>query len=297
MYTRCPGCGAEISFEPPANRESLPEDYKHRIRCPICGVTIGVKINKPIYTTTTVPNYGPQPVATSFEPLVPQQPVAPVVQKPVARPQQTAPSQRQATVQTSAKNSKKSKAKAVPKKSGIGRNIMMMLFSLLFVAISVVGYLMNNGTIPELSGILGIFNAISLFDGILPIELMIKEIDVVKLMFETGIGNGIMFIVPSALFVFAGVNFIVALISAIGKKYGRAYNLIMSIAICGLAVASFFMPYVLGGDKGLISYFLNVVKGGMYLMFVPVGLGLWQLIFSLFFLKSLKKKKKKNVRK
>ena len=46
MYTRCPSCRAEISFEPPANMESLPDGYKHRIKCPSCGVTIGVKINK-----------------------------------------------------------------------------------------------------------------------------------------------------------------------------------------------------------------------------------------------------------
>lgn len=44
MYTRCPSCRAEISFEPPADAASLPDGYKHRIKCPSCGVTIGVKL-------------------------------------------------------------------------------------------------------------------------------------------------------------------------------------------------------------------------------------------------------------
>ncbi|MCM1306315.1 MAG: hypothetical protein NC037_04945 [Bacteroides sp.] len=46
MYTRCPSCRSEISFDPPANKDSLPENYRHRIKCPSCGVTIGVKINQ-----------------------------------------------------------------------------------------------------------------------------------------------------------------------------------------------------------------------------------------------------------
>jgi hypothetical protein len=64
MYTRCPSCRAEISFEPPVNATSLPDGYKHKIKCPSCGVTIAVKIPR---LENTV-----QPV------VVPQAPVAPV---------------------------------------------------------------------------------------------------------------------------------------------------------------------------------------------------------------------------
>ena len=46
MYAKCPSCGAELSFLPPSNIESLPNGYKHRMRCPHCGVTFGVSIKK-----------------------------------------------------------------------------------------------------------------------------------------------------------------------------------------------------------------------------------------------------------
>lgn len=293
MYTRCPSCGAEISFEPPANRESLPEDYKHRIRCPICGVTIGVKINRPIYTTTTFPPYGTPTVATSFEPVLPQN-QAPAAQKPASNQQQKPA----ASNRPAAASAKKpvAKSKAVAKKSGIGRNILMMIFSLVFVALAVVGYLINKGTIKGLPESFAWLTAVTSADGIAPIEALIKDFTGVKAIFtEAGIGYGIMYIVPAALFVFAAINFLVALISAVGKKYGRAYNLLISVIICGLALSTLFRTYVLLGMSDLLGYFKEIISSGLYLMFGIAGWGLLQLVFSLIFLKSLGRKKKRNV--
>ncbi|MBO5776861.1 MAG: hypothetical protein J6R34_00255, partial [Clostridia bacterium] len=59
MYTRCPSCRAEISFEPPVHADSLPDGYKHKIKCPSCGVTIGVKI--PRHEAVAQPVYAPIP--------------------------------------------------------------------------------------------------------------------------------------------------------------------------------------------------------------------------------------------
>ena len=47
MFTRCPSCKSEISFEPPENFEFLPNGYRHRLQCPNCGIAIGVSIPKP----------------------------------------------------------------------------------------------------------------------------------------------------------------------------------------------------------------------------------------------------------
>ncbi|MDE6302205.1 MAG: hypothetical protein K2M36_01270 [Clostridia bacterium] len=288
MYTRCPSCGAEISFEPPANRESLPEDYKHRIRCPICGVTIGVKINKPIYATTTFPAYGNQSVATSFEPVLAPQNVS------------LAPQQQEKALVSTQQNSRslavRSYSKTAEKKSGIGRNIVMMVFSLVFVALTVLGYLFNNGIIKtgSLPEAVSWLLCISNMDGITPIQSMIKDFASFQKLFAN-IGVGIMTLAPSALFVFACLNFIVALISAIGKKYGRAYNLIVSVIICALMLMTFFAPYVLpnlSNWENLLDYFKYIIANEYYLMFAAAGWGVLQLLFSLFFLTSLKKTKK-----
>ena len=131
MYTRCPSCRAEISFEPPANMESLPDGYKHRIKCPSCGVTIGVKINKIDTAPATLVQQAPaytQP-QTNFEP-----------------------------VYTNANEEAVPQKKVKAKHSGVGRNVTMMIMSLLFIALSVVGYLVNTNVIKIEGGLYGIGN-------------------------------------------------------------------------------------------------------------------------------------------
>lgn len=266
MYTRCPSCRAEISFEPPANMESLPDGYKHRIKCPSCGVTIGVKINKIDTTPATLVQQAPaytQP-QTNFEPVYPNEEAA-------AAPQ--------------------TKVKA--KHSGIGRNVTMMIMSLLFIALSVVGYLVNAGTIEnDLFGI-------RYLDGISCWNAMIQDFATFKTYFDNPV-VGILTILPMIVFTLAGINFIVALVSACGKKYGRAYNLIMSIILAAGAIVLMFRPFLadLVTDKTLyegniLAFFLNIIEGQQYMFFVSAGLGLLQLILGLCFCKSLKRKDKK----
>ncbi len=266
MYTRCPSCRAEISFEPPANMESLPDGYKHRIKCPSCGVTIGVKINKIDTTPATLVQQAPaytQP-QTNFEPVYANEEAAAVPQ---------------------------TKVKA--KRSGIGRNITMMIMSLLFVALSVVGYLVNAGTIEnDLFGI-------RYLDGISCWNTMIQDFATFKTYFDNPV-KGVLTILPMIVFTLAGINFIVALVSACGKKYGRAYNLIMSLILAAGAIVLMFRPFLadLVADKTLyegsiLTFFLNTIEGQQYMFFVSAGLGLLQLIFGLCFCKSLKRKDKK----
>jgi len=184
-------------------------------------------------------------------------------------------------------------SKRVAKKSGVGRNVMMMLFSLVFIGLAVVGYLIVKGVInlPEWAKWA---QASIYFDGISVWEMLIKDFNAFKAIFgELGVAAGIVTLIPMVLFTFSGINFIVAFISAIGKKYGRAFNFIFSLLIGAAAVTCLFCPYILSGDKDLLGYLLDLVGNGAYLAIAGAGWGVLQFLFSLFFLKSLKIKDKK----
>ncbi len=258
MYTRCPSCRAEISFEPPANMETLPDGYKHRIKCPSCGVTIGVKINKIDTQAATLVQQAPaytQP-QTNFEPVYNSEGTAAVPAKKA-------------------------------KHSGVGRNVVMMLMSLLFVALTVVGYFVNTGKIANS------LYGIATFDGISGWIDLFKGGDIIKLWFDADIKAGIVYILPMALLLLSFVNFLVAFISACGKKYGRAYNVVSSILIGGIAITMMFYIFFFMKDVKIIEYFTSLIKEKMYMFFVSAGLGLLQIIFGLCFTKSLERKEKK----
>lgn len=261
MYTRCPSCRAEISFEPPANMETLPDGYKHRIKCPSCGVTIGVKINKidtnPATLVGQAPAYNnPQ---TNFEPVYASTDVPTTTAK--AKPE---------------------------KRSGVGRNIIMMLMSLVFVAVGVVGFLIDAGTIKH-----SLFG-LAMYDAILPWMFIVRDFASFKAMFAdpAQLGMALQLVASAALLVFAGINFIVAFISACGKKYGRAWNLISSVIVGGLAIFAIFAPLI-GSGLNIADYFKSIIAGKAFAVFVVAGLGLLQIIFGLCFTKSLVKKQKR----
>lgn len=272
MYTRCPSCRAQISFELPQSADSFPEGYKHKIKCPSCGVTIGVKIPRVEAAATVQPTYTPQnPAASDFEPTYQAAPPVPADSR--------------------ADKKADKKAKAADKKSGLPRNIFMMIFSLLFVALSTVAYLLNNGTIPAGSlppwmGGIASFDGIALFEGLIN-KTFVQPSDVL---------GWIPAILPSALFVLSGIVFIVALIAAIGKKYSRAWNLIASLLIFAIAVVMLLAPVIFAEGNFvelLMVYFMGehgIITEGRYFAFAGVALGLLQFLFSLFFLASMKKK-------
>lgn len=259
MYTRCPSCRAEISFEPPANMETLPDGYKHRIKCPSCGVTIGVKINKIDTQAAALVQQAPaytQP-QTNFEPVYNNE-------------------------ETTVAPAKKAKH------SGVGRNIIMMLMSLLFVALTVVGYFVNTGKIKnDLFGI-------GAFDGISGWITLFKDTDFFKALFDHSVLFGILYILPMALLVLAGINFLVALISACGKKYGRAYNVVSSLLIGLFAIAVLFTQFILNNEEGLgFGAYYKAFVTKEYVVLAGAALGLLQIIFGLCFTKSLERKEKK----
>lgn len=274
MYTRCPSCRAEISFEPPANMERLPDGYKHRIKCPSCGVTIGVKISR----VDTTPQQAPEYTQSPFEPVY-------------ANEESVAPQ----------KSKAKSRAKAtMPKRSGVGRNIIMMILSLLFIAIGVLGYYAwgNRINIGTLLGIGENNFGIGGLDGITYWKNLIYRTDSFVAYFSDNVWDGIITILPMIVFTLACLNFVVAFISACGKKYGRAYNFISSILIGAGSIAPLFIEaqYIAQTEgkaniwQGLLSLFNgdNLINNAALVVFAV--LGLLQFIFGLCFIKSLKKK-------
>lgn len=274
LYTKCPACRSEIAFEPPANTANLPESYRHRIKCPSCGVTIGVKLN-------TVAR---QPVQET--PLAIQS-----VDATTTRPYPQAAAQEQAVESVPARSLDKPK-----KKAGTGRNILMMIFSLLFIAVSVLAYLINSERVKlPLENDFGL----SSLDGILWWELLVKNFDAFKALFQADAVLGLIQILPMIIFTLSCITFIVAFISACGKKYGRAFNVIWAIIIFALGVIFIFGEYItdikmLGEGPAIGEYFKDLFgEAKSYACLIPAVLGLLQLIFSLIFIKSLKIKEKK----
>ena len=262
MYTRCPSCRAQISFDLPQSADSFPEGYEHKIKCPSCGVTIGVKI--PRVETTAQPTYTPaNPAASNFEPTYQAAPPVP-------------------ETKAEAKAAKKGN-----KKSGLGRNICMMIFSLLFVALSVIAYFINQGKIAGLPVWTGGINE---FDGIKLFETLVNDFEGVKVL---SIDQLIKLILPAVLFVFAGLNFLVALIAAIGKKYGRAWNFLSTLIMLAAGVFVVILPALFGTN--FIDLFMGehgIIAEARFFIFAGAGLGLIQFIFALCFCASLNRKVK-----
>ncbi len=260
MYTRCPSCRAEIKFDAPQNLEALPEGYKHRIKCPSCGVTIAVHLDQPV-TTVSTPTYEVKPGADTEVQLE-------VTDKPVE--------------------------KAATKKPGTLRNLIIFFISLAFVALHVVGYLVEKGTIKTSAAWL---QTSIYFSGITGFEFLIKGFDSFKAMFnEDAVAMIVTYVIPMFVFVIAGVNVIVALISAFGGKYGRAYNVVSGVIVGGGGILTMFLPYLVpylmyDVKSPIVDYLKSLVDGTAgALILAAAALGLVMIILVLIFIKSLENK-------
>jgi len=266
MYTRCPSCRSEITFEPPANMDSLPEGYKHRIKCPCCGVTIGVKLNMP--AEDTVATFQPaNPFATNNEP------VYNAGNAEVYNPE--------------SKEEKKAAKKDKAKRLGTVRNIFMFIFSALLIAVNALAYV--GIEIPYTDGF-------AKFNGIAVFANAINDFEAFKALFTMDkIVEDIFMLLPAVLFVFAGISCLVSLLTL---KYKRAYHLIWSLLMLGAAVVIFLIP-VIQGVKPFLDYIMLDVLAldgnatPQYGLFIVVGIAFLEFLFSLFFLAKFKKKKAK----
>lgn len=259
MYTRCPSCRAEICFDPPANAANLPEGYKHKIRCPNCGVTIGVKIPSVTALAQTQPTFTPQ--------------------NPYAdRPEQAY----RAEVKT--EKADKFAGKTQKKLSGRPRSIGCFVLGVLLLATVILGYLAT-----DMLSEVAVLKGFALFDGL----SILSDTDLLKAAFEVGVADGLVTCLPVIFFFATALTVVCALICFAVGKFPRYLNFVWSLGVLAVAACTLFQPY-LGStpvDIPVAEYFTDVIiAGGLYLAFVPVALALVYVIFSFgFMLKPMKK--------
>lgn len=270
MYTRCPSCRAEISFEPPVNAASLPDGYKHKIKCPSCGVTIGVKI--PRLDSAVQPTFTPQnPNAVSSEPVF------------NATPAETA------------------QAPAKAKKAPYGRaaNVFVLIFSAVLAVVLGLAYLVNTGSLD-----VDFLSGLAAFDPITPIVELIggMQIDSIPAL--------IIKLIPTITLALAVINAIVAIICCAVGTYSRVYNLIWGLLILAGGVACLFQstfmymasPELLekltGGEytPSTLELFMlpvfEIIESELWVAFAVPGLGILSFLTSLFSLGVRRKKAK-----
>ncbi len=281
MYTRCPSCRAEISFEPPRNLANLPQGYKHRIRCPNCGVTIGVKIPNTAVVASPAPTY-------SYE--NPNQQGYSDIEVGVGTPQTGA---EQKAVEKSAKNAKK-------KSYGRGKALTLFIISLLFIAAAAISYLHTTGTnIPVVGDYVTLFNPIAFFKTI--ITDFSGFIQTIK---DAAVADGILstilalvyMVTPAIVFVFAGLTAITNLLVLIIGKYNgaaKAFNVIFGLLMFAFAVASFVLGFFLKvyGEVGFVDYLKAIIANGDYIVYAIVGLTLINFILVCIFTGKTKREK------
>lgn len=265
MYTRCPSCRAEICFQPPANAANLPDGYKHRIKCPNCGVTIGVKLPGRDAIAQVQPTFAPQNQG-AYSP-------EPVYNAGIA---ETVPADAAA-----AKSSSRAAAKA-QKKTGRSRNVMIFIFAALLVVCSVLGYFFLQGDIDimQMSGLV-------YYDGVTQLEMMAEDTTPFALIFEESVADGLVAVLPTIFFLGSILTAAIALIGFIAKKYSRLLNLILALGMLAVSLCIVLQPFLLTGMDGaseiMAEYFVNIIESEEYLIFAPAGIGVLHVLFAFIF--------------
>lgn len=292
MYTRCPSCRAEICFQVPDNAANLPDGYKHKIKCPNCGVKIAVRLPNRDAIAAPQPTFMPQnPNAFPAEPVY----TAPVDTAPVDEKA----AKRQARA-----------AAAANRKSGRSRNVMIFIFAALLLVCSVLGYFFADQGGATMEDILGesssseeltagdFLSALSAFDGVGMLEDIANDemtADYIKAIFEESVADGLVTVLPIIFFLGALLTAALALVGFIAKKYPRLIHLILALGLLAVSACILFQPFLFSyaGELGLdlAQYFMETVIGDMnFLLLAPVAIGVLHTLFALIFLKSLKKK-------
>lgn len=265
MYTRCPSCRAEICFQPPANAANLPDGYKHRIKCPNCGVTIGVKLPGRDAIAQVQPTFAPQNQG-AYSP-------EPVYNAGIA---ETVPADAAA-----AKSSSRAAAKA-QKKTGRSRNVMIFIFAALLVVCSVLGYFFLQGDIDimQMSGLV-------YYDGVTQLEMMAEDTTPFAMIFEESVADGLVAVLPTIFFLGSILTAAIALIGFIAKKYSRLLNLILALGMLAVSLCIVLQPFLLTGMDGaseiMAEYFVNIIESEEYLIFAPAGIGVLHVLFAFIF--------------
>lgn len=296
MYTRCPSCRAEICFQVPDNAANLPDGYKHKIKCPNCGVKIAVRLPNRDAIAAPQPTFMPQnPNAFPAEPVH----TAPVE----AAPADEKAAKRQARA-----------AAAANRKSGRSRNVMIFIFAALLLVCSLLGHFFadqGGATMEDIMGdIMGetgsseeltagdFLSALSAFDGVGMLEDIAGDemtAEYIKAIFEENVADGLVTVLPIIFFLGTLLTAALALVGFIVKKYPRLVHLILALGLLAVSACILFQPFLFSYagelELDLAQYFMETVIGDMnFLLLAPAAIGVLHVLFSLIFLKSLKKK-------
>lgn len=296
MYTRCPSCRAEICFQVPDNAANLPDGYKHKIKCPNCGVKIAVRLPNRDAIAAPQPTFMPQnPNAFPAEPVH----TAPVETAPVDEKA----AKRQARA-----------AAAANRKSGRSRNVMIFIFAALLLVCSLLGHFFadqGGATMEDIMGdIMGetgsseeltagdFLSALSAFDGVGMLEDIAGDemtAEYIKAVFEENVADGLVTVLPIIFFLATILTAALALIGFIVKKYPRLIHLILALGLLAVSACILFQPFLFSYagelELDLAQYFMETVIGDMnFLLLAPAAIGVLHTLFALIFLKSLKKK-------
>lgn len=296
MYTRCPSCRAEICFQVPDNAANLPDGYKHKIKCPNCGVKIAVRLPNRDAIAAPQPTFMPQnPNAFPAEPVH----TAPVE----AAPADEKAAKRQARA-----------AAAANRKSGRSRNVMIFIFAALLLVCSLLGHFFadqGGATMEDIMGdIMGetgsseeltagdFLSALSAFDGVGMLEDIAGDemtAEYIKAVFEENVADGLVTVLPIIFFLGTLLTAALALVGFIAKKYPRLLHLILALGLLAVSACILFQPFLFSYagelELDLAQYFMETVIGDMnFLLLAPAAIGVLHTLFALIFLKSLKKK-------
>lgn len=296
MYTRCPSCRAEICFQVPDNAANLPDGYKHKIKCPNCGVKIAVRLPNRDAIAAPQPTFMPQnPNAFPAEPVH----TAPVETAPVDEKA----AKRQARA-----------AAAANRKSGRSRNVMIFIFAALLLVCSLLGHFFadqGGATMEDIMGdIMGetgsseeltagdFLSALSAFDGVGMLEDIAGDemtAEYIKAVFEENVADGLVTVLPIIFFLGTLLTAALALVGFIVKKYPRLVHLILALGLLAVSACILFQPFLFSYagelELDLAQYFMETVIGDMnFLLLAPAAIGVLHTLFALIFLKSLKKK-------
>ena len=296
MYTRCPSCRAEICFQVPDNAANLPDGYKHKIKCPNCGVKIAVRLPNRDAIAAPQPTFMPQnPNAFPAEPVH----TAPVDTVPVDEKA----AKRQARA-----------AAAANRKSGRSRNVMIFIFAALLLVCSLLGHFFadqGGATMEDIMGdIMGetgsseeltagdFLSALSAFDGVGMLEDIAGDemtAEYIKAIFEENVADGLVTVLPIIFFLGTLLTAALALVGFIAKKYPRLIHLILALGLLAVSACILFQPFLFSYagelELDLAQYFMETVIGDMnFLLLAPAAIGVLHTLFALIFLKSMKKR-------
>lgn len=261
MYTRCPSCRAEISFEPPVHADSLPDGYKHKIKCPSCGVTIGVKI--PRHEAVAQPVYAPIPNNAPIE-----------------------ENYNTPLVEDNSSAFEEAIAPAKKKKFGRAASAFAMIWALLLTGFFVVAYLANTGILPANPILAGLekFDIIStIIEWCRPGAFADQwATDRLATMWN---------FVPAATLLFAFIHFIVSFSCLCAGKYSKGYNVIWTLILFAGAAATWLLGPLVAitaqnypGNAGeeILGYINEFMANGAWLALIVLpALGFISFLTSL----------------